>query len=101
MQIVNGISADAGWTKQLAYSHDGSTWKTLNKSHLRVKTAVVNGNTKSPLVSSPQKFVITLLNGEDELLRFKLSDVTNQVGWTLNAAGLTQAVDDLNTWIAT
>ena len=101
MQIVNGITADAGWTKQLAYSHDGSTWKTLNKSHLRVKTAVVNGNIKSPLVSSSQKFVITLLNGDDELLRFKLSDVTNQAGWTLDAAGLIQAVDDLNTWIAT
>jgi sRNA-binding regulator protein Hfq len=101
MQIVNGITADAGWTKQLAYSHDGSTWKTLNKSHLRVETGIVNGNTNSPLVSSSQSYVVMLMHGDETMLRFKLSDVSNQAGWTLNAAGLTQAVDDLNTWIAT
>ena len=101
MQIDNGIAVDAGWTKQIAYSHDGSTWKTLNKSHLSVKTGIINGNTDSPLVTSNQEFVVQLHHGDENLLKFKLSDITNQVGWTNNTAGLTQAVDDLNTWLST
>lgn len=101
MQIVNGITADAGWTKQLAYSPDGINWKTLSKANLRVKTAITNGNTESPLVSSTARYVIELMHGDETLLRFKLSDITNQAGWTLTSAGMIQAVDDINTWIAT
>lgn len=101
MEIVNGITADAGWTKQIAHSSDGVNWNTLSKINLRVKRDAVTGNTSSPLVDSSAKFIITLLGGDDELLRFKLSDVTNQPTWTLNLAGLQKAVDDINTWIAT
>lgn len=33
------------------------------------------------------------------LFDFDLAHVTNQAGWTLDAAGLQQAVDDINQWI--
>jgi hypothetical protein len=100
MEIVNGITADAGWTKQIAYSSDGVNWNTLSKANLRVKRDAVTGNTSSPLVESSGKFIVTLLHSDEELLRFKLSDVTNQPTWTNDLAGLQKAVDDINTWIA-
>lgn len=34
----------------------------------------------------------------DSVFKFDLNNVDNQAGWTLNAAGLTQAVDDIKNW---
>lgn len=100
MEISNGVDVDASWTDVIAHRATGGAWSTINKTGLRVKSDKINGNTNSPLVSVAQRFMITLLDGEDELLQFDLSEVSNQAGWTLTDAGLNQAVLDLNNWIS-
>ena len=100
MYIVNGVTADAGWTKQIAFGEDGATWNTLNKANITLKKTVTHGNANSPLVSSADSFAITLLHGTDEILKFQLSDIKNQAGWTLDSAGLQTAIDDISTWIS-
>ena len=100
MYIVNGVTADAGWTKQIAFGEDGVSWNTLNKANITLKKTITHGNTKSPLVNVPDRFAITLVHGNDEILKFQLSDIKNQAGWTNDAAGMIAAIDDLSTWIS-
>jgi len=100
MYIANGITADAGWTKQIAFGEDGITWNSLNKANITLKKTIVHGNTKSPLVSTADSYAITLLHGNDELLKFQLSDIKNQPSWTSDSAGIATAIDDISTWLS-
>jgi len=100
MHIDNGIGVDAGWTKQIAHSPDGVIWTPLNKANLTVKPAVTKGNPNSPLVDSNDSYVICITYKEETMLKFNLNEVKNQAGWTLNNAGILQAVDDISTWIS-
>ena len=101
MYISNGITADAGWTKQIAWGTDGVNWSTLNKLNLTVVGNRINKNTDSVLVSKATNYLIVIYDGDLEQLRFSLDQIDNQPSWTSTPAGLQQAIDDISTWIAT
>jgi len=45
-------------------------------------------------------FAITFNEEDRNSLRYDVQDVENQAGWTANSAGLTQAIADIESWLA-
>jgi len=93
MKISKGTDIDASWTNSIAVSKGGSTWANLNVSNLSVRPQ------KSTDRDKKLKFKVTLLDGKEEVEWFFLDEVENQATWTNDMAGLTQAIDDITTWI--
>ncbi len=101
--IDNGTNVDATWGRHIAYSFDNITWQTLNKEMLGVECKVLKANTASALVNTAPVYEIILRQASapnvPAPLKFDLTLVQNQPGWTNNIAGLNQAIADITEWL--
>lgn len=106
MRISLGTTVDAAWTKFIAVNHSttGGNWTPLNARDLSVMgraiEPVVSPVNYNPLREKGRYRIDLVDNSGHKVLSFTLDQITNQAGWTINQAGLNQAIDDLTTWIS-
>lgn len=64
-----------------------------------IRDSVTNQRKNSTRQTDLLRITISLIDDTKPLI-FDIQNVMNQAGWTPNAAGLTQALSDINDWIA-
>lgn len=107
MHVSLGTTVDAGWTKAIAMSPNGSEWETIKNDSITkiMRTFIPNVKDSSANNGYPYQdlaqVVIVFKDGTD--VRFDVQKVSNQAGWVTPGAasvqaGLEQAVNDLTTW---
>lgn len=107
MRIALGTSIDPTWTDVIVYStaDTGSYWKSLHLSNISINPTVVeppSSLTYSAVKPNNQYKIQINDNTSGRLIvEFVLSQITNQVTWTNDLAGLIQAHSDIASWIGT
>lgn len=106
MRIDLGSNIDASWIGIIAYStsDSGSNWAGIHASNLTVNPVAIQP-TSYPVynaVSKQNQYKIQLIDNSNKatVLEFRLSEITNQAGWTNDQTGLNQAFSDIASWIA-
>lgn len=106
MQVSQGITVNAGWTKAIAMSPNGSEWETIRHTSIKKIMRTFIPNVKSSPANNGYPYqdlaqvVIEFEDGTD--VRFDVQKVRNQPSWNTGAtsikAGLEKAVSDLTIW---
>jgi len=111
MQVALGTTIQAGWTKAIATSPNGSEWETIKNDSITKIMRTFIPNVKDSVAQRGYPYqdlaqvVIVFKDGTD--VRFDVQKVSNQTLWRTAAyggtaasvqAGLEQAVNDLTTW---
>ena len=86
MKIINGSDVDVKYSGFILLSSDDTNWDILiSKKNISKIGIFVNS------------FCVQILYFNSEI-SFSLNDITNQVAWTADQAGLNQARSDISNW---
>jgi len=111
MYVALGTTVQAGWTKAIATSPNGSEWETIKNDSIKKIMRVFIPNVKDSVANNGYPYqdqaqvIIEFQDGTD--IRFDVQKVSNQTLWRTAAyggtaasaqAGLERAVNDLTTW---